>query len=316
MRKILVTGGAGNVGSSLAARLAQEPDTFVVVLDNLLTGCLSKVKQSDNLWFIKADVNNFRSMATVMVRHHFDYVFHYAAVVGVRRTLENPISVLEDIEGIKNVLELSKDTGVKRVFYSSSSEVYGEPVESPQHEETTPLNSRLPYAIVKNAGEAYFRSYQKEHNQDYTVFRFFNTYGPNQSSDFVIARFLRQALAGEDITVIGDGQQTRTFCYIDDNIEATLQSLNKNLLVNDVVNIGNEVVISMIDLAHVVKRVTNSNSKIVHLPPRPEGDMRARQPNIEKMKMLLNRPLISLEDGLRKTMKSWAEAERGQMARA
>ena len=102
--------------------------------------------------------------------------------------------VLEDIQGIKNVLDLCKSTGVKRVFYSSSSEVYGEPVELPQHEHTTPLNSRLPYAIVKNVGEAFCRSYQQEFGLEYTIFRFFNTYGPKQSTDFVMSKFLKKPL--------------------------------------------------------------------------------------------------------------------------
>jgi UDP-glucose 4-epimerase len=111
----------------------------------------------------------------------FDYVFHYAAVVGVKRTLENPVLVLEDLQGIRNVLTLCKNTGVKRVFYASSSEVYGEPVHLPQHEHNTPLNSRLPYAVVKNAGESFCRSYFQEYGLEYTIFRFFNTYGPKQS---------------------------------------------------------------------------------------------------------------------------------------
>ena len=152
----------------------------------------------------------------------FDYVFHYAAVVGVKRTQENPIMVLNDIEGIKNVLQLSKNSSVKRVFFSSSSEVYGEPVELPQNEETTPLNSRVPYAIVKNVGESFFRSYFKSYGLPYTIFRFFNTYGPNQSEDFVIAKFLKSALINEDITIYGDGSQTRTFCYVDDNINTCI----------------------------------------------------------------------------------------------
>ena len=304
MRKILITGGAGNVGSSLAMALARDPKTHVVVVDNLLTGCRSKITTNDNLSFVKADVNNFRSLSTIMLSHHFDYVFHYAAVVGVRRTLENPISVLEDIDGIKNVLELSNDTGVKRGFFSSSSEVYGEPVESPQHEETTPLNSRLPYAIVKNVGEAYFRSYQKEHGLDYTIFRFFNTYGPNQTADFVIIRFLKQALRNEPITVLGDGSQTRTFCFIEDNIKATTRALDHNKIINDVINIGNDQEITIRELAELVKRVTNSNSEIVHLPARKEGDMSSRQPCIKKMRDLVDEPLTSLEAGLQKTIES------------
>src|SRR6185369_10068764 len=115
---------------------------------------------------------------------------------GVKRTLSNPVMVLNDINGIRNILNLSKNTGVKRVFYTSSSEVYGEPVEYPQNEHTTPLNSRLPYAIVKNVGEAFLRSFKKEYDLDFTIFRLFNTYGPKQSVDFVMTRFLSLALKG------------------------------------------------------------------------------------------------------------------------
>ncbi|HLN95326.1 MAG TPA: NAD-dependent epimerase/dehydratase family protein, partial [Flavobacterium sp.] len=158
-RTILITGGAGNVASALAARLAAHGGYEVVIVDNLLTGSVEKIPKSDNVTFIKADVNDFRDMVGIFGSRAFDFVFHFAAVVGVKRTLENPIMVLNDIEGIKNILLLSKNSGVKRVFYSSSSEVYGEPFEIPQNEQTTPLNSRLPYAIVKNVGEAFFRSY-------------------------------------------------------------------------------------------------------------------------------------------------------------
>ena len=117
-------------------------------------------------------------------------------MVGVKRTLENPLKVLEDIKGIQSVLHLAKNTGVKRVFFASSSEVYGEPVEFPQNEFTTPLNSKLPYAIVKNVGEAFLKSYYLEHGLNYTIFRFFNTYGPKQSTDFVMSKFLRAAPEG------------------------------------------------------------------------------------------------------------------------
>ncbi len=231
-------------------------------------------------------------------------MFHYAAVVGVKRTLENPIKVLDDIFGIKNVLDLSKRTGVKRVFYASSSEVYGEPVHLPQHETSTPLNSRLPYAVVKNVGESYFRSYQQEFGLDYTIFRFFNTYGPKQSTDFVMSKFIRLALANEDITVYGDGLQTRTFCYIQDNLDATMKALKENLILNDVANLGNGTVYTIYDLAQTIIRLTNSTSKIVHLPPLDEGDMTRRQPDTSKMEMLLNRPFTLLEDGIEKVLKS------------
>ena len=230
MTKILVTGGAGFIPSCLAEKLAEKAENTVVIVDNFLTGRMEKVPVSkhSNVRFIKCDVNNFQDISGVFYAYSFDYVFHYAAMVGVKRTLENPVSVLEDISGIKNVLTLSKNTGVKRVYFSSSSEVYGEPVEFPQNEHTTPLNSRLPYAIVKNVGEAYLKSYKKEYDLDYTIFRFFNTYGPKQSKDFVVSKFISNALSNRDITVYGDGKQTRTFCFIDDNITATTNAFYQN----------------------------------------------------------------------------------------
>ena len=153
MINILVTGGAGQLGSSIASKLTLKEGIAVVIIDNLSTGNISNIPIADNIKFIKADVNNYNDIISIFATFKFDYVFHYAAVVGVERTLENPINVLNDINGIKNILSLSKNSGVKRVFYSSSSEVYGEPFEIPQNEKTTPLNSRLPYAIVKNVGE-------------------------------------------------------------------------------------------------------------------------------------------------------------------
>ncbi|UKN02077.1 NAD-dependent epimerase/dehydratase family protein [Paracrocinitomix mangrovi] len=305
MRKILLTGGAGNIGSALAKRLLQEPETIVTVVDNLSTGDIKKLpKGFDNLKFIKADTNNRSEMTDIMLANQFDFVFHYAAVVGVERTQENPIKVLEDIEGIKNMLQLSKNTGVKRFFYSSSSEVYGEPVTIPQNEETTPLNSRVPYAVVKNVGEAYCRSFQQEYNLDYTVFRFFNTYGPHQTTDFVISKFLVYALKNEPITIYGDGSQSRTFCYVDDNIEATVKALNEDHCVNDVVNIGGAEIISILDLAKLIIEITNSKSEIVFLPPLQDGDMTRRQPDNSKMKEILGRDLIPLEEGIRRMLEN------------
>jgi UDP-glucose 4-epimerase len=210
MVDVLITGGAGFIASSLADRLLRMGGHRVVIVDNLRTGRLENVPVHPDCTFIRCDVNEYRDIAPVMSACRFRYVFHYAALVGVERTLANPVEVLRDITGIENILRLSKNTGVRRVFYASSSEVYGEPVTLPQHEHTTPLNSRLPYAIVKNVGEAYCRSFQQEYGLDYTVFRFFNTYGPRQSPDFVMSRFLRAALRGDDITVYGDGSQSRT----------------------------------------------------------------------------------------------------------
>lgn len=302
--RILITGGAGFIASALAEKLAENPENYVVIVDNLLTGNIAKVPASkhDNIKFIKCDVNDFTDISSVFFAYEFNHVFHYAAVVGVKRTLENPVMVLNDLNGIRNILSLSKNTGVERVYYASSSEVYGEPVEYPQNEDTTPLNSRLPYAIVKNVGEAYLKSYKKEYGLDYTIFRFFNTYGPKQSRDFVISKFITRALKGEDITIYGDGSQTRTFCYIDDNIDTCVNAYYGNKFVNDVVNVGGEKEISILDLAKLILKLTNSKSKIVHLPPLEEGDMTRRRPDTTKMKQLLDRESLPLEEGLKRVI--------------
>lgn len=304
MNRILVTGAAGFIPSALAIRLAQESDTEVIAVDNLSTGDIRKLQPErfPGMHFIKCDVNRFEDISSVFHAYRPQYVFHYAAVVGVKRTTENPVSVLRDIDGIRNVLDLCKNTGVKRVFFSSSSEVYGEPVEFPQNEHTTPLNSKLPYAIVKNIGEAFLRSYSKEYNLDYTVFRFFNTYGPKQSKDFVVSKFIRAALTGQDLTIFGDGSQTRTFCYIDDNIEATTAAYLKQEVINGVVNIGNDKETTILELARLVVELTGSTSKIVHLPPLKEGDMTRRMPDITRMRALLNRDLLPLRKGLERVL--------------
>ena len=306
MRKILITGGAGFIGSSLAAKLIEDQDNFVVLVDNMLTGSRSRLPVADrrNWKFVKCDVNEENEIQPLMVSHAVDYVFHYAAVVGVRRTLENPALVLRDIDGIKNVLNLAKSTGVRRVFYASSSEVYGEPTTLPQHEYTTPLNSRLPYAVVKNVGEAFCRSYKVEYDLDYTIFRFFNTYGPGQSTDFVVPRFIRMALNNEDLTVNGDGSQQRTYCFIDDNVGATTRALYDDMYENDTANIGSDAELTVLDLARRIIEITGSRSKIVHLPPLAEGDMQRRMPDITKMKLLLERDLMTPEEGIRRIVDS------------
>ncbi|MGJ8551170.1 NAD-dependent epimerase/dehydratase family protein [Winogradskyella wichelsiae] len=300
MTNILVTGGAGQLGSAMASKLALKPNVTVVVIDNLSTGDKSKLPVRDNIIFIKADVNSYYDIISIFATYKFKYVFHLAAVVGVERTLEHPIVVLEDIEGLKNVLSLSKNSGVERIFYSSSSEVYGEPFEIPQNEQTTPLNSRLPYAIVKNVGEAFLKAYQQEYGLDYTIFRFFNTYGPKQSDDFVMPRFIKLAMANEPISIYGKGEQTRSFCYVDDNIDTCIKTLDDKAYINDVLNIGNENEISILYLANKVIELTNSKSEINFLPSLKEGDMTRRCPDITKMKALLGRELVSLEEGILK----------------
>ena len=297
MANILITGGAGFIPSSLAESLVNIGHK-VVLADNLVTGKRSNIPEADNCQFHECDVNDYESIARIMKSINFDFVFHYASLVGVKRTIENPLMVLDDIKGLENVFNLSCETGVKKIFYSSSSEVYGEPVEIPQNEIMTPLNARLPYAVVKNIGECFCKAYKRERGLDFTIFRFFNTYGEKQSSDFVVSKFLKAAISGEEITINGDGLQTRTFCYIEDNLEATIHAFEKNIFNNEVVNIGNENEITILELAEIIKRLTNSSSEIVHLDALEEGDMTRRRPDVEKMKTLLNRDFTKLEEGL------------------
>lgn len=306
MAKILITGAAGFIGSSLADRLLQSGENKLVLVDNLLTGDLRRLPSKKNLnWrFVKADCNNFKDISSVMLAHRFDYVFHYAAVVGVQRTLDNPVMVLNDIQGIKNVLELCKNTGVKRVFFASSSEVYGEPFEHPQNELTTPLNSRLPYAVVKNIGEAYLRSYHQEFGLDYTIFRFFNTYGTKQSEDFVMSKFIKAAMQNKDITIFGKGDQTRTFCFVNDNVDACVSAFENDLFINDTINIGNDYEVTILQLAEIIIEETGSKSKLVYLPPLEEGDMKKRKPDIGKMRTLLGRELFPLREGIKFLMEN------------
>ena len=299
MPNILITGGAGFIGSNLANFLSNSPRNQITIVDNLSTGSKSYVPKKSNTKFIKTDVNDAEQISKTLTERTFDYVYHYAAVVGVQRTLQNPIAVLRDIDGIKNILEICKAHKAKRIFFASSSEVYGEPVEMPQHEETTPLNSRLPYAVVKNVGESFLRSYKQEYGLDYTILRFFNTYGPRQSADFVISKFLDAALSGKDITVYGDGQQTRTFCYVADNVEATINAISDRKTIDQVVNIGNDQEITILDLAKKIIVATGTKSKIKLLPPLKEGDMTRRQPDVTKMKKLLGRGFTNLDDGIR-----------------
>jgi UDP-glucose 4-epimerase len=306
MKYILVTGAAGQVGSCMVDYLVQQQDVFVVAVDNFLTGKKENLPAVSlpNYKFIQCDVNNYEALSGVMLSYKFDFVFHYAAVVGVKRTLEHPLWVLNDIKGIENILNLSKNTGVERFFFSSSSEVYGEPFEHPQNENTTPLNSKLPYAVVKNVAEAYIRSYQKEFGLDYTIFRFFNTYGPKQSEDFVVKKFIKLALNNENITLYGDGSQTRTFCFIDDNIRATASCLFENKFVNDTLNIGSDIEMTIKELAELVIKVTGSQSKIEYLPALEEGDMTRRRPDISKMKTLIPNQFTALEAGILNIIKT------------
>ena len=299
MVNILITGGAGFIGSSLANKLLLNKTYRIIVVDNLETGFLSNLKiKKEN--FYKIDVNNYKSLSKVFAKYKFDYVFHFAALVGVERTQKNPLKVLKDIRGFENIFNLSSDYNIKTIFFSSSSEVYGEPVTIPQNEETTPLNSRIPYAIVKNLGESFCKTFYKEKKLKYTIFRFFNTYGKKQSDDFVISRFLNLAKKNKLIKVYGDGNQKRTFCYIDDTIDTIIRCFEKKLHVNDILNVGSNKEVTLNFLAKLIIKILNSKSKITHIKPLKEGDMKRRRPDNKKMQKILNRKLINITQGLRK----------------
>lgn len=297
---IIITGGLGNIGSSLTKKLITNKRYFVYIVDNLYTGNLSKLpsKKYKNWKFFKLNVNSKSELNKNFKNIKIDYIFHFAALVGVSRTLKNPKKVFKDIEGIKNILELSIKKKIKKYFFSSSSEVYGETSKFPQNENSTPLNSRLPYSVVKNLGELFAKNYLTNTTVNYTIFRFFNTYGPAQNDDFVIPNFIRLAKKNKPILINGDGSQTRTFCYIDDNIDCCIKIFEKNLLNNQIINIGSDKEITILNLAKKIVKILNSKSKIYFKPKLKEGDMARRFPEITKMKKILNRKMISLNKGI------------------
>ena len=298
---ILITGVAGNIGSSLALALIKK-NYNVIGVDNFLTGSKEKLpsKSYKNFKFLYANVNNKSKISSIFKSYKIEFVFHFAAVVGVKRTQKFPLKVMDDINGIKFLLELSMKYNVRHFYYSSSSEIYGEPVSLPLHEENSPFNSKIPYSVVKNVSENFIKIYQEEFNLNYTIFRFFNTFGPNQSEDFVIPKFVKLALNNLPIPIYGDGLQTRTFIYIDDNIDTILNCFEKKLYINDVLNIGSNKEYRIIDLAKKIINLTNSSSELKYLPALLRGDMRRRKPVNNKMKKALGRNPFNLTLALKK----------------
>ena len=305
MESILVTGGAGNIGSALVRALVKRPATEVIVADNLLTGSVEKIKlNACNLAFIKCDVNDFDDISSLFYRFRFTHVFHFAAVVGVQRTLANPLLVLRDITGIENVLRLCKNTGVKRIYFSSSSEVYGEPFEIPQNESTTPLNSRLPYAVVKNLGEVYLRTFQREFGLPYTIFRFFNTYGPGQalSNPYtgVAAIFASRLMNNTAPLVFEDGHQSRDFVHVYDVVAGLVAALETENADYQAINLGSGQATTIVNVAQklasdlgvtIAPQITGKYRK---------GDIRHCYADITKASELLGySPTVALEDGIR-----------------
>ncbi|MBI2541600.1 NAD-dependent epimerase/dehydratase family protein [Candidatus Woesearchaeota archaeon] len=306
---VLFTGAAGFIGSHTVDKLLSE-GYFVVGVDNLLTGKMENLKNAlnnPNFRFIKGNIQHKKFFKNIFWDYKFDYIFHYAAVVGVERTLQKGVSVLHDIYNMENICKFAADNGVKRVLYSSSSEVYGDPVHYPQNEDDTPLNARLPYAAVKSLSEVWLQTYAEKYGFGHTIFRFFNTYGPRQSPDFVMSRFIIQALKGWPITIYGDGNQTRTFCYVKDNTNFTTSCLANDETCNTIINVGSNIPITIKELAKLVKRLSNSTSSINYLPARKKGDMKGRQPCIKKFIKWYPKPFVPLEEGILRTIKYFKE---------
>ena len=306
-KKVLVTGGAGFIGSHLCETLL-ETGNEVVCVDNLSMGSSENIKKfgSENFKFVKADVTVFNDLKRVFDEYDFDFVFHEAAVVGVKRTLENPLSVLSDIEGFKNVLELSKESGVEKLIFSSSSEVYGNPVEIPEREDGH-VNASFPYATVKLIGEQYCRAYYDTYGLKTTSLRFFNVYGPRQESTpygFVVGIFIRQALQDMAPTIFGDGSQTRNFVFVKDNVGLTILAAESKRTDGEVLNIGTGKPTTLIDLAELIIELCGKEGKLTpqFLPERLH-EIKHRFPDISRMMRLLDsRPKYRLEDGLKETI--------------
>jgi len=305
--KFLVTGGAGFLGSHMCDLLLAK-EVRVVCVDNLSNGKLANIshlKNNKNFKFYRGDVNDSKQITPIFQKERPDYVMHYAAIVGVKRTSENPLEVFKDIEGIKNIAELSRVHKVKKILFTSSSEVYGEPVRLPIAEDDT-FNSKWPYGLVKILGEQYFKAYYEKHGIPVTIVRFFNVYGPRQDfgdSGFVVSVFLKNALAGKPLEIYGDGNQTRDFVYVDDNVRLTLKAFLSDKVNCRPMNIGSGKSISILELAKLVKKII-PGAKIVLKPPRRKGEIKYRTPDVSFMKkMLKNEPKIKPTDGIKQTLK-------------
>jgi len=306
---ILITGGAGFVCSHMAEKLSSRQNK-IILLDNLLTGSLKNIEHLldlSNVKFIEHDVQNH-----INIDEELDYVLHFASAASPVAYQQNPINTLKAGSiGTINTLGLAK---VKKSKYllASTSEVYGDPEISPQNEtywgNVNPNGERSMYDEAKRFAEAATATYARTYNIETKIVRIFNTYGPRMqlNDGRVVTNFITQALKGEDITIYGDGNQTRSFSYVDDTVNGIIALMNSNF--NEVFNIGNPNEITVKQLATEIIKLTNSNSKIIY-KNLPKDDPKQRQPDISKAKEKLNwKPEIDLETGLKKTI-LWINSE-------
>ena len=257
-----------------------------------------------SMLFIKGDINRYEDIENIFQYNSVDVVYHYAAVVGVKRTQEHPFAVLEDIEGIKNILSLSLKFKIKKLIYSSSSEVYGEAAEIPTCEDSY-INPGLTYAAVKLIGEMYSRAYFERQNLKTCCLRLFNVYGPRQNASsygFVVGILINHAIKNEDIILYGNGSQTRDFTYISDVVNSSERVLHTASCDGEIINIGTGIRTSILSLAMAVIKLTNSRSKIKYQPQR-DNDILNRCAEIKKMVLILKyKPKYDLMEGLKSSV--------------
>jgi UDP-glucuronate decarboxylase len=304
--RFLVTGGAGFVGSHMCDAIIKGGGA-VICVDDLSTGKKQHIRhllKNNKFSFIKANVNDIRQIKKIFEKNKIDYIFHYAAMVGVKRTIENPLGVFEDFIGVKNIAELAKRHRVKKIFFSSSSEVYGEPLKLPIQENDT-FNARVPYGLVKILSEKYLQDFYHEHNVPVTIARFFNVYGPRQDSGysgFVMSVFIKNALDNKPVEIFGDGKQTRDFVYIDDNIRLTLKAFFNEGVNSKPINIGSGKSITINDLTEAIGTAIKG-LRVKYKTKRSGGEIKYRQPDVSFMKKTLrDKPEISLKEGISKTV--------------
>jgi dTDP-glucose 4,6-dehydratase len=305
--RILVTGGAGFLGSHLCDHLLADGH-HVICMDNLITGSTANIEHlagHDRFLFIKHDVTNY-----VFIEGKVDAVLHFASPASPIDYLEYPIQTLKvGALGTHKALGLAKDKGA-RFLLASTSEVYGDPLVHPQPEDywgnVNPIGPRGVYDEAKRFAEAMTMAYHRTHGVDTRIARIFNTYGPRMrlNDGRVVPNFVGQALRGEPLTVYGDGSQTRSFCYVSDLIEGICRLLLAE--VNEPVNLGNPQEMTILEFAHKIVELTGSSSRIVFVRPedmRVKDDPKLRRPDITRAQRLLGwEPTVSVEEGLRHTI--------------
>lgn len=303
MPRTLITGGAGFLGSHLADALLERGHE-VVVMDNLITGSTKNIEHlfgNPKFLFIQHDVTNY-----IHVPGPVDNILHFASPASPIDYLKLPIQTLKvGSLGTHKALGLAKEKG-SRILMASTSEVYGDPLIHPQKEDywgnVNPIGPRGVYDEAKRFAEAITMAYQRYHNVETRIVRIFNTYGPRMRVEDgrVVSTFICQALKGEPLTAFGDGSQTRSFCFVQDEVRGIIKLLESN--VNTPVNIGNPYEMKVRELAELVIELTGSKSEIIY-KPLPVDDPKVRQPDITKAKTELGwEPKVALKDGLTKTI--------------